>query len=327
MDMRVHPFLLLSLSLALLLSCSPQSPSGTSAPLTRRWHIGISVPAADHGWTAGVKWWAEQAMKIYPNVEWTFSTAKNSEQQISDIETMMVKGVDALVVLATESAPLTPIAKKAKAQGILLISVDRGFIEPVADVFIEGDNKAFGRKAAEYIVKRLNEKGNIVILRGIPSTVDTDRYESAMSVFRNFPDIQILDVQMGEWNRQRAYEVMQTILVKHKKIDAVWAADDDMALGAEQAIREAGRQNEMWLVGGGGMKDVVKKIMDRDPMYPATITYPPSMIAIGIHEAVSILRDGKKEEILKFMPRHLVMDVEVVTPENARQFYFPESIY
>ncbi|MCL6624425.1 MAG: hypothetical protein K6T17_07405 [Fimbriimonadales bacterium] len=101
--MRSYHFLLLSLSLALLLSCSPKSPSGTSASLTRRWHIGISVPAADHGWTAGVKWWAEQAMKIYPNVEWTFSTAKNSEQQISDIETMMVKGVDALVVLARTS--------------------------------------------------------------------------------------------------------------------------------------------------------------------------------------------------------------------------------
>ncbi len=319
------PFLLLSL--LLLYSCSPRSSSDTSAPLTRRWHIGVSVPSADHGWTAGVKWWAEQAMKIYPNVEWTFATAKNSEQQVSDIETMMVKGVDALVVLATESAALTPIAKRAKAQGILLISVDRGFIEPVADVFIEGDNKAFGRKSAEYIVQRLNEKGNIVILRGIPSTVDTDRFESAMSVFRNFPDIRILDVQIGEWNRQRAYEVMQTILVKHKKIDAVWAADDDMALGAEQAIREAGRENEMWLVGGGGMKEVVKKIMDRDPMYPATITYPPSMIAIGIHEAVSILRDGKKEEILKFMPRHLIMDVEIVTPENAQRHYFPDSIY
>lgn len=83
----------------------------------------------------------------------------------------------------------------------------------------------------------------------------------------------------------------------------------------------------MWLIGGGGMKEVVKKIMERDPMYPATITYPPSMIAIGIHEAVSILRDGKKTEILKFMPRHLVMDVEVVTPDNAQRYYFPDSIY
>ncbi|MEM4407251.1 MAG: ABC transporter substrate-binding protein [Candidatus Caldarchaeum sp.] len=325
--MRITSLLILIGHLFLLSSCTPRSAQETSTALVRRWHIGISIPAADHGWTAGVKWWAEQAMKLYPNVEWTLSTAKNSEQQIADIETMMVKGVDALVILATESAPLTPIAKKVKSQGILLISVDRGFIEPVADVFIEGDNKAFGRKSAEYIVNRLNEKGNIVILRGIPSTVDTDRFESAMSVFRNFPDIKILDVQMGEWNRQRAYEVMQTILVKHKKIDAVWAADDDMALGAEQAIREAGRQNEMWLIGGGGMKEVVKKIMERDPMYPATITYPPSMIAIGIHEAVSILRDGKKAEILKFMPRHLVMDVEVVTPDNAQRYYFPDSIY
>ena len=120
---------------------------------------------------------------------------------------------------------------------------------------------------------------------------------------------------------------MQTLLLKHPEIDAVWASDDDMALGAEQAIREAGRENEMWMLGGAGMKDVVKKVMDRDPMYPADITYPPSMIAVGMHEAVSMLRDGNREKVLQFMPRHLLIDVEIITPENAKEYYFPDSVY
>ncbi len=320
------------LASAFLAGCQSGQPSaggagteGDAAP--QRIVIGVSVPAADHGWTAGVIWWAEQAMALYPNVEWKFSTADTPAKQISDLETMMAAGVDGIVVLATESAPLTPIAKQIRERGILLINVDRGFLEPAADVFIEGDNKAFGRKAAEYIVQRLNGQGNVVILEGIPSTVNTDRVEAARSVFARYPGIRILDQQTGMWNRQKAMEVMQTILLKHPKIDAVWAADDDMALGAEQAIREAGRQNEMWLIGGGGMKDVVKKVLDRDPMYPATVTYSPSMIAVGIHEAVSILRDGKRTEILKFFPRHITLDVELVTPENAQQYYFPDSVY
>src|SRR5687768_11875894 len=69
----------------------------------KRYKIGVSIPAADHGWTAGVKYWAEEATKLHPDIDWTISTAETPTKQISDIETMMTAGVDGLVVLATES--------------------------------------------------------------------------------------------------------------------------------------------------------------------------------------------------------------------------------
>ena len=75
------------------------------------------------------------------------------------------------------------------------------------------------------------------------------------------------------------------------------------------------------------MKDIIKRVMDRDPMYPADVTYPPSMIAMGMHLAVGALRDGKQKERAQFTPRHLLLDIEVVTPENAKDFYYPDSIY
>ena len=120
---------------------------------------------------------------------------------------------------------------------------------------------------------------------------------------------------------------MENLLAKHKRIDAVWAQDDDILLGALQAIKESGRQKEIWLFGGAGMKDVVKMVMDHDPMVPADITYPPSMIAAGIHEAASALRDSNRDKIKQFMPRHLMIDVELITPDNAKDFYFPDSVY
>src|SRR5439155_1444214 len=83
---------------------------------------------ADHGWTAGVGWWAKRAMTLYPDVEFVYSTAAGPEKQIADVEDMMVKGIDGLVILATESAPLTPIAKKAHEKGIFIVNVDRGFL-------------------------------------------------------------------------------------------------------------------------------------------------------------------------------------------------------
>ncbi len=293
----------------------------------KKLRIGVSVPAADHGWTAGIGWWARRAMAMHPQVEWRYATADKPEKQIADIEDMLARGVDALVVLATESAPLTPIAKKVHEKGVYLVNVDRGFLEPVADVFLEGDNRAFGRKSAEFIVQKTGGKANIVILRGIPSTVDTDRYQAAMEVFGAQPGIKVLAEQPGFWNRQKALEVMQNMLNKHAKIDVVWASDDDMALGAEQAIREARREKEMWIFPGAGMKDIVKKVMDKDPMYPANITYPPSMIATGIHITVSNLRDGNRQRVSQFFPRHIVIDVDLITPENAGEFYFADSVY
>jgi ribose transport system substrate-binding protein len=316
----------LALAVALVIRPSPRTPIATTQP-AKRISIGVSIPAADHGWTAGVAWWARQAMALHPEVDWQFASADAPEKQITDIQDMMAKGVDGLVILATESAPLTPIAKEAHDRGIYIVNVDRGFLEPVADVFLEGDNKSFGRKAADFISQKLNYKGNIVILEGVPCTVNSDRVDAAVAVFKTHPEIKILASQSAMWNREKGLTVMQNFLTQFGQIDAVWAGDDDVALGAIQAIKEDDRDQRMWVVGGGGMKEIVKMIADKNPLVPATITYPPSMIAEGIHLAASTLRDGHEKRISEFVPRHMMIDVDLVTPDNAQQYYFPDSAY
>lgn len=292
----------------------------------KRYKIGVSIPAADHGWTAGVKYWAEEEKKKHPEFDWTIEDAKEPGEQISDLENMKAQGVDALVILCTESAPITPIAKKLKEAGILIVNVDRGFTEDVADVFIEGDNKAFGRKSAEFMVEKLGGKGNIVIMEGIPCTVNTDRVEAAKAVFAKNPGIKIVAQDAGKWNRETAEKVMTNILVAQPNIDAIWASDDDMALGVETALKAEGKNRKLWILGGAGMKDIVKRVMDKDPLFPADITYPPSMIANGMQIAVKVLSTGK-EKALKEMEAHQYLDVDLVTPENASKFYFPDSVY
>jgi|SRR5579862_221880 len=119
---------------------------------------------------------------------------------------------------------------------------------------------------------------------------------------------------------------MENMLVNNPHIDAVWAADDDMALGAEVALQSAGRDKNIWILGGGGMKDIVKRVMDRDPLYPGDITYPPSMVGFGIETTVGMLRAGK-DRAKRYVPRHIVIDIDLVTPDNAKDFYFPDSVY
>jgi ribose transport system substrate-binding protein len=332
------------LALALLFA----AVSCASSNQEKKIKIGVSVPAADHGWTAGVGYWAKTQMEKYPEIEWVYATANEPSKQTSDIEDMMTQQINGLVLLATEPNAIAPVAKKAKDRGIYLVSVDRGSdtLTPVVDVFLEGDNKAFGRKSAEYMVEQLKGKGKIVVLRGIPSSVDTDRFEAAMQVFKSTKGIEVLSAQPGMWNQQKALEVMQSYLASYRQIDAVWASDDDMALGAEKAIKEAGRMNQMWILGGAGMKDIVKRVMEKDPIYPADITYPPAMIAAGIDVAVAQLKDGSVGAAAGKTPEHLgitkeqldqaaaqqgqkkiTIDVFLITPENANRYYFPDSVF
>jgi ribose transport system substrate-binding protein len=155
--------------------------------------------------------------------------------------------------------------------------------------------------------------------------VDTARVDAAKAVFKANPGIEVLDSQPGNWNRAKALEVMQTMLLKHKQVDAVWAQDDDMALGVEQAMKEAGRKDIKFILGGAGMKDIVKRVMDGDPLFPANITYPPGMIKTGIERAIADLKAGKKGGAAP--QEKVVIDIDLITKENAKDFYFPDSIY
>jgi len=317
-----------SLAVALAGCNAPEAPKtdpgttpGKTAETGKKFKIGVSIPAADHGWTAGVVYWANQAKKdLAADADVTVVTAKGPEEQVKQLETLATQGMDAIVFLATETDPVTPIAKKLKDQGIFLVSIDRGVKTPV-DIFLQGDNKEFGKISAEYIVKKLNGKGKILVYRGIPSTVDTDRVDSANAVFKANPGIEVLQEVPGKWDRQEAYKNTQTALLKFPQVDAIWASDDDMLLGIEKALKEANRAN-VWMLGGAGMKDVVKRIMDKDPAIPADTTYPPKMIYQGVDECVKALKAGKKaggEE------QKVTIKCELITPENAKDFYYPDS--
>src|SRR5688572_10842721 len=111
--------------------------------------IGVSVPAADHGWTAGVGYWAKAQMDRYPEVEWIYSTAGEPAKQTSDIEDMMTQQVAGLVLLATEPNAIASVAKQAKDRGIFIVSVDRGSdtLTPTVDVFLEATKKPSAGRA------------------------------------------------------------------------------------------------------------------------------------------------------------------------------------
>ncbi len=286
--------------------------------------IGVSIPAATHGWTGGVNWWAEQAKQrleaTYPNLQIVINTAGSASEQADDIEDLIaINQIDALVILPFESDPLTEPVASVKERGIFVTVVDRGLSrEGIEDVYVAGNNAAMGRVSAEYIIERLGGQGKIVVLRGIPTTIDNERFDAFMELIAE-TDIEVLDSQYANWNRDDGFEVMQDFLTRFPEIDAVWAQDDDITLGVIEALRQANREDEMFVVGGAGMKEIIKGVMDGDPLVPVDVLYPPAMIATAME--ITALNFVSSVPILG----RYILDSPLITPENAADYYFPDS--
>ncbi|HHT90954.1 MAG TPA: ABC transporter substrate-binding protein [Firmicutes bacterium] len=286
--------------------------------------IGVSIPAATHGWTGGINYWAkvtqERLKETYPNLEIILVTAGSAAEQANTLEDLYaIHNIDALVILPFESDPLTDPVEMLKMQGVFITVVDRGLTkEGVADIYVAGDNHALGRVSGEYMVEALGGKGDIVVLRGIPTVIDNYRFDSFMEVVEG-TDINVLDWQYANWNRDDGFQVMQDFLARFPKIDAVWAQDDDVALGVIEAVKQAGREEELFIVGGAGMKEMIARVMEADRLIPVDVLYPPAMIATGME--VTALRFVSNASVLG----EYILDATLVTPENAHLYYFPDS--
>jgi ribose transport system substrate-binding protein len=289
--------------------------------------IGVAIPTATHGYTAGIVYWANQAKKELeasnPNLKVIVKTAGTPPEQANQVQDLVgVNKINALVILPFDSASLTNPVQQVKNKGVYVTVVDRGLTNPAAqDAYVAGDNVAFGRLAAEYFGKHLNGKGNIVVLRGMPTTVDNERVDAFNEEIKKYPEIKVLDAKYGNWNRDDAFKVMQDYLTRFKQIDAVWAADDDMEIGVQKAIEQAKRTDIRQIVGGGGAKFAVKKIMDGDKLVQADVSYSPRFM----YDAIKMTADARLKG--KALPAKTIVPSVLITKENARQFYFPDSPY
>ncbi|MBM1816793.1 ABC transporter substrate-binding protein [Pseudosulfitobacter pseudonitzschiae] len=286
--------------------------------------IGVSIPAATHGWAGGMNFHAQQAVdrleKVYPELDFVLATASDPAKQVNDIEDMLAtRNISALVVLPFESEPLTSPVKAVADSGAWVTVVDRGLAQPgIEDLYVAGDNPGFGKVSGEYMVSAMPDGGDIVVFRGIPTTIDNERVEGFESAIDG-SGINILAMEHGNWNRDDSFTVMQDFLSKYDKIDAVWASDDDMAIGVLAAIEQSGRDDIKFVLGGAGMKEMVAKVRDGDPMIPADVTYPPSMIATAIElTAVGLTSTAP-------VSGTFTIGSVLITSENAADFYYEDS--
>ena len=260
--------------------------------------------------------------KAFPDVEFFVAAAGDVNKQVNDVEDLVATHhINALVILPFESEPLTEPVKEVKKEGVFVTVVDRGLSEPgIEDLYVGGNNPQYGVVAAEYFKKKFPNGANIVVMRGIPTTIDNIRIDAFKKTLEG-TKINILDMQFANWNPDKGFQVMQDYLQRFANIDGVWTGDDDAATGALEAIKQAGKSDKIAVIGGSGMNRIVKNVMDGGTPVDADIFYPPTIIIPAIE--LTTMKFTTQAPILG----RYVLDSPLITKDNAKDYYFPASPY
>jgi ribose transport system substrate-binding protein len=302
--------------------------------------IGVAVPTADHGWTGGIGWWADFKVKEIADqykgkVDFRVVHSANATSQVADVENLLSWGINYLVILPHESAPLTPIVKDAHAQGVKCIVVDRGLTyTSFGYVNLAGDNPGLGRLSGQWLAKTMKAEGltNYVAQGGMPIVIDTERMTNFFAEMDKESSLVNLEgkdkYQFANFSPQDSLRLMEAHLQQYPKIDAVFCQDDDAMLGALQAIKESGRKDIKIVIGGAGSKAVYEMIKAGDPLVRATTLYHPSMIADGIQYAVDVALGNKPDTFhTANAPTTVVIPSALIDKSNVDQYYNPGSSF
>lgn len=286
--------------------------------------IGFSGPAADHGWLGAINSAAIAQAEKYDDVELKVSEGTNDANlQISQIETFINQGVDAIVLLPTDGAALTSAAIKAMQAGIPVINVDREFSSPdAARVTILGDNYGMGVSAGKYICGELGDNPNAIIgeIAGVDSLPLTQDRSAGFAAGLAECGLEVGPRVAADFTIAGGQKAAAQLLAANPKFDAIWNHDDDQGIGVLAAIEQAGR-DEFFMVGGAGSLNAMEAIKADDTVLKATVIYPSTQAADGIALARLIAQGGNMPGLATpGVPVRIVLDTPVVTKENVDSY-------
>ncbi|WP_267242436.1 substrate-binding domain-containing protein [Streptomyces sp. PR69] len=317
---------------ALLAACTGNEPRSTrsdadtapaaddrpGAPVT----IGFAGPQADHGWLNAINENATSRAARYSDVTLEITEGSNdTAAQIGQVQTLINKKVDVLVVLPADGRALTQVGLQAMKAGIPVINLDRVFASPQAyRCWIGGDNYGMGLNAGRYIGERLKDKpdAKVVELAGLDNLELTkQRTQGFDDALRNYPNITKVARQAAEFTVESGQATMAQLLQAQPAFDALWNHDDDQGVGALRAVAQAGR-DDFLMVGGAGAKSAMDAIKADDGVLKATVLYPPTMAASAIDLARALGQHkgvGGMAELE--IPASVTLYSAVVTKDNV----------
>jgi ribose transport system substrate-binding protein len=290
----VWTILLVVLMVFSLVGCSTAQPNvekKDTAKTPGKVTIGFSVSTLNNPFFVTLKDGAEKAAKDAGADLIVLDARDNTAKQISDIEDLIQKKVSVILINPTDSAAVVTAVESANKANIPVITVDRASNGGKVVSHIASDNVKGGSLAAEYILKTIGNKGNIVELQGIAGTsAARDRGKGFHDVVDGKEGVKVVASQPADFDRAKGLKVMENILQGNKDIQAVFAHNDEMALGALSAIQAAGKN--ILVVGFDATDDAVKAV--KEGKLSATVAQKPDLIGKTALEAAVKVAKGEK---------------------------------
>lgn len=327
-----------SLALTSLLPGMARAASGK--PLK----IGYNVATLSNPFFQGMTKGVVDAAKRFPNVTLLNTNANgDANTQASMVVDLINQGVDALILNPINANAIVPVVQRADAKKIPVFTLDRGAACGDCQTnFLETDNVALGREGARYIAEQLKKRygriqGNVVDLVGlIGTTAGDDRDRGFMDEFKTIaaqnPDLKLVARQEGQFDQEKSFNLMSQIMAANAQIDAVFNGNDDNAVGALRAIRQASRNvplgdpKHIIIVGIDGTRQALTAIRKGD--MDATLSQNPLTMASQSVTYVDMFYNGDKSKIPahEFWPHILITKDNIDGPEVKSYGLWGEAV-
>jgi ribose transport system substrate-binding protein len=241
----------------------------------------------------------------------------------SDIEDLLAKGVDGLIMNISPLEALPGGMAAIKKAGKPLVLVNRRLKGGEYDAWIGVDNLNTAAGVGEVIAKHMGGKGHLLMIRGGPEDNSTGnaRRDGVLSKVKDSGIKITFAPEFGRWTEDGGIRVMEDMLTKHKDIDAVFCEGDVMCLGAQKAIADAGRTAQIKIFGFDGQKAAIEQIMKGTNFIATGVNSADEIAKAGFRTMMDLLA-GKKPAQQDSTP-----PVMVVTPENAKQVYRADALF
>lgn len=218
-------------------------------------------------------------------------------QQVALIDQMIASGVDAIVVAPADSKAVVPALARAAAAGIVVVNIDNQLDSDILAEyelqipFVGPDNFAGAEEVGNYLAATMEADQSVAILEGVPTTFNSQRRTAGFLKAMNDAGINVVAQQSAQWDQTLAVTVTSGILVQHPELDAILAANDNMALGAVAAITQSGRSDAIKVVGFDNISAVQELI--REGKVLATADQHADLLAVyGVEFALEALAGG-----------------------------------
>src|SRR5262245_20312128 len=235
------------------LMASPGCNQSSASPAKRV--VGVSMAHFDDNFLTMIRTAMQDYAKTFPEIVLQFSDAQGDVgRQLSQIQNFVTEGTAAIIVNAADTSATPSMTKVARDAGVPLVYVNRRPAEetlPERVVFVGSDEIQAGTLEMEELARLMNHQGNVAVMIGeLASNGAQLRTAAVEQVVARYPGMKIVEKQIGNFQRERGLDLMNNWLTADTKIDAVAANNDEMAIGAIMAIRQAGIPAGKILVGG-----------------------------------------------------------------------------